>query len=81
MADIHLLPAHSKPPAGFQKRACLNMLKIIGPWISEDPPQLSPAWAGQPGNEDADVVLLRQQWLTEQLTQQDAELKHTRNLS
>lgn len=51
------------------------------PWISESPPPLSPAWAGQPGNQDLDVVLLRQRWLDEQLTRQDSELKHTRNLS
>ncbi|KAB5593153.1 Inositol polyphosphate-5-phosphatase [Ceratobasidium theobromae] len=65
MADIPLLPSHT----------------VEGPWISDIPPPLSPAWAGQPGNQDSDIVLLRQQWLADQLAQQDAELKHTRDLS
>ncbi|CAE6400240.1 unnamed protein product [Rhizoctonia solani] len=52
-----------------------------GPWISEHLPPLSPAWAGQPGNQDADVVLLRQRWLNEQLARLDSELKHVRDLS
>ncbi|CAE6430985.1 unnamed protein product [Rhizoctonia solani] len=61
--------------------ADIHHLPSHSPWISEHLPPLSPAWAGQPGNQDADVVLLRQRWLNEQLTQQDSELKHVRDLS
>ncbi|KAG8685273.1 hypothetical protein FRC11_010851 [Ceratobasidium sp. 423] len=61
--------------------ADIHHLPSHSPWISEHLPPLSPAWAGQPGNQDADVVLLRQRWLNEQLIQQDSELKHVRDLS
>ncbi|KAJ1300525.1 hypothetical protein OPQ81_005336 [Rhizoctonia solani] len=61
--------------------ADIHQLPSHSPWISEQLPPLSPAWAGQPGNQDADVVLLRQRWLNEQLVQQDSELKHVRDLS
>ncbi|CAE6487934.1 unnamed protein product [Rhizoctonia solani] len=61
--------------------ADIHHLPSHSPWISEHLPPLSPAWAGQPGNQDADVVLLRQRWLNEQLAQQDSELKHVRDLS
>ncbi|CAE6438630.1 unnamed protein product [Rhizoctonia solani] len=61
--------------------ADIHQLPSHSPWISEHLPPLSPAWAGQPGNQDADVVLLRQRWLNEQLVQQDSELKHVRDLS
>ncbi|CAE6440019.1 unnamed protein product [Rhizoctonia solani] len=59
----------------------IHQLPSHSPWISEHLPPLSPAWAGQPGNQDEDVVLLRQRWLNEQLTQQDMELKHVRDIS
>ncbi|GAB1524417.1 hypothetical protein RhiTH_007571 [Rhizoctonia solani] len=68
MADIHQLPSH-------------KLLTGQGPWIAEQLPPLSAAWAGQPGNQDEDVILLRQRWLNEQLTQQDTELKHVRDIS
>ncbi|KAH7335893.1 Endonuclease/exonuclease/phosphatase [Rhizoctonia solani] len=61
--------------------ADIHHLPSHSPWISEHLPPLSSAWAGQPGNQDADVVLLRQRWLNEQLAQQDSELKHVRDLS
>ncbi|KAF8601327.1 DNase I-like protein [Ceratobasidium sp. AG-I] len=61
--------------------ADVHQLPPHSPWISESPPSLSSAWAGQPGNEDSDTLLLRQQWLSEQLSSQDAELKQIRNIS
>ncbi|KAG9122408.1 hypothetical protein FRC07_001217, partial [Ceratobasidium sp. 392] len=61
--------------------ADLHQLPSHSPWISEPIPPLSPAWAGQAGNEDSDILLLRQQWLAEELAKQDAELKHMRKLS
>ncbi|QRV96682.1 inositol polyphosphate 5-phosphatase [Ceratobasidium sp. AG-Ba] len=61
--------------------ADLHQLPSHSPWISEPLPPLSPAWAGQSGNQDLDIHVLRQRWLAEELTKQDAELKHMRNLS
>ncbi|KAF8728361.1 phosphatidylinositol dephosphorylation, partial [Rhizoctonia solani] len=61
--------------------ADIHQLPSHSPWISEQLPPLSAAWAGQPGNQDEDVILLRQRWLNEQLTQQDTELKHVRDIS
>ncbi|KAF8747071.1 phosphatidylinositol dephosphorylation [Rhizoctonia solani] len=61
--------------------ADIHQLPSHSPWIAEQLPPLSAAWAGQPGNQDEDVILLRQRWLNEQLTQQDTELKHVRDIS
>ncbi|KAG8709688.1 hypothetical protein FRC08_018159 [Ceratobasidium sp. 394] len=61
--------------------ADLHQLPSHSPWISEPLLPLSPAWAGQAGNEDSDILLLRQRWLTEELSKQDSELKHMRKLS
>ncbi|KAG8739428.1 hypothetical protein FRC10_005637 [Ceratobasidium sp. 414] len=61
--------------------ADLHQLPSHSPWISEPLPPLSPAWAGQPGNQDLDILLLRQRWLAEELSKQDSELKHMRKIS